>query len=61
MAIDDKWSTEKQQREIALNIRRLMLANVQGAFKTFDTSLISKYLVISKINFHEIKKGQNQL
>jgi polyisoprenoid-binding protein YceI len=39
MSNQTKWSIDQPHSEIAFKVRHMMIANVKGAFKTFDASI----------------------
>ena len=56
MENESKWPIGRTQSEIAFRLQNLMIVNLKVAFKTFDTSVISKYLRIADINFAKKNK-----
>ena len=48
-----KWSIDQAHSEIAFKIKHLMIANVKGAFKTFDATIYTtaKDFLSAEINF----------
>lgn len=56
MKNDTTHPFSQTQSGIAFKVGQLMLGHVNGAFRTFDANIISKYLKIATINFVEKNK-----
>ena len=56
MNTEKKLQIDKTQSEIAFRLQNLMIVNLKEAYRTLDSTIVSKYLEISNISFAGMKK-----